>query len=197
MDNEIKSAWQIAMEKVEKLGEASDEERLQWKYKPQGEQLAVKCLKEDCNLLVELSKFPESDRKFVAAGAAEVFLRNINLPRNDAAKNANKRAMDGLKAVKQDKTAVENVYSRIRHLFQHYVTQGEQQRKQAYLSFKADFEARVQQAVQKQMGATTGARIDVEKQPQFQQEWRRVQLQLEEQYVNLLNEYKRELQNIN
>ena len=35
--DDIKSALEIAMEKVEKLGEATDEVRLRWKYVPRGQ----------------------------------------------------------------------------------------------------------------------------------------------------------------
>ncbi len=39
---DIKSAREIAMEKVEKLGEATEEERLKWKHIPKGEELATR-----------------------------------------------------------------------------------------------------------------------------------------------------------
>ena len=39
---DIKSALEIAMEKVAKLGEATEEERLKWKHAPQGEELAAR-----------------------------------------------------------------------------------------------------------------------------------------------------------
>ncbi len=193
---DIKSALEIAMEKVEKLGEATEEERLKWKYAPQGEQLAARYLKEDCNLVAELSQYQENVRKYIMEGAANIIIRNIGLPKNDAAKGNNRRAMDGLKTLKSDKASVENVYSRIRSLFKHYAEQGEQQRKQAYESLKAEFEAKIRQALQQQLGSLMGMRIDVEKQPQFQQEWRKLQTQLDSQYLNLLNEYKRELSDI-
>ena len=51
----------------------------------------------------------------------------------------------------------------------------------------------MQQAIQQQMGSTMRANIDVERQPQFQQEWRKVLLQLDMQYQKLLDEYKQEL----
>jgi hypothetical protein len=88
---------------------------------------------------------------------------------------------------------VENVYSKIRRIFEHYVGQGEQQKKQAYESLKAEFEARIKQAIQKQLGSFMGIRIDVESQPQFQEEWRKLLIQLDSQYVMLLDEYKQEL----
>ncbi len=193
---DIKSAREIAMEKVKELGEATPEERLKWKYGPQGEELAARYLKEDSNLVAELSKYQENVRKYVSASAAEVLIRNLSLPKNDIAKKNNKRIMDGIKVLKRDKASVENVYSQLRHIFNHYTEQGEQQRKQAYQSLKSEFEAKVQQAMQQQMGLTVRANVDVERQPQFQQEWRKVLTQLDSQYLNLLDEYKRELSSI-
>ncbi len=194
--DDIKSAFEVAMEKVDKLGEATEEERLKWKYVPQGEGLANRYLKEDCNLVAELSQYQENIRKYITEGAAEVLIRNISLPKNDVDKRNNRKVMDGLKILKSDKISVENVYSRIRHLFNHHAEQGEQQRKQAYESLRADFEAKIQQAVQQQLGPLMGMKVDVEKQPQFQQEWRKIQTQLDSQYLNLLGEYKRELTSI-
>jgi hypothetical protein len=189
----IKSALEIAREKVEKLGTATEEERLRWKYVPEGEKLAAKYLKQECNLVVESSKYPESVRKYIAQGAEDILIRNIGIPKDDTAKKRNRQAMDGLKALKSDKVAVENVFSRMRRIFEHYQEHGERQKKQAYESLRADFEAKVQAAVQQQMGSFAGVKIDVERQPQFQEEWRRVLSQLDAQYVMLLDEYKREL----
>ena len=190
---EIKSAIEIAMEKAKGLGEATDEERLKWKYVPEGERLAAKYLKQDCNLVVELSQYDEKIKKYVVKGVADILIRNINLPKGDLAKRTNRRAMEGLKIVKSDKASVENVYTKLRRIFEHYVGQGEQQRRQAYESLKVEFEARIKQAIQQQLGSFAGIRIDVERQPEFQEEWRRMLTQLDSQYVKLLDEYKQEL----
>ena len=50
--------------------------------------------------------------------------------------------------------------------------------------------------MQQQFGTTVGFKIDVEKQPQFQEEWRKLQTQLDLQYIKLLGEYKQELLNL-
>ena len=193
---DIKSAQEIAREKVEKLGEATDEERLRWKYVPEGEKLAVRYLKQDCNLVAGLGQYQEEAGRYVREGAGDILIRNINLPQDNSARKNNSRAMDGLKVLKSDKVSVENVYSKIRHVFSHYVEQGEQQRKQAYQSLKTEFEAKVQQLMQQQVGSFGGFKIDVERQPQFQEEWRRMQTQLDSQYLKLLDEYKQELLSI-
>lgn len=194
--SDIKSARELAMEKVEKLGEATDEERLKWKYTPEGEKLAVKYIKQDCNLVDELSQYEENVRRYIIEGASDILIRNINLPRNNSAKQNNKRVMEGLKTLRSQKVGVENVYSKIRRIFNHYIEQGEPQRKQAYERLKIEFEAKVQQAVQQKLGSLMRIKVDVEKQPQFQDEWRKIQAQLDSQYLKLLDEYKQELSGI-
>ena len=191
--NHIKSAREIAMEKVAEMGEVTEEERLLWKYVPEGEKLAAKYMKQDINLAAELDKFEEKVVGYVKEGASDILLRNIELPVNDAARKHNKKAMEGIKALKKDKVAVENVFSKIRNIFNHYNEQGEPQRRQAYEQLKTDFGAKVQEAVKQQLGTTSGVRIDIENQPQFQEEWRRIKIQLDSQYISLLNEYKQEL----
>jgi hypothetical protein len=189
----IKTAAEIAKEKLEKIGEPTEQERLKWKYGPEGEKLAAQYLKDDINLVSEVKKYDDKARQIIAGSVNDILLRNISLPRNEAARKINKKAMDGLKALKNDKTAVENVFSRMRHVLDHYVQEGAKQKKQAYEALKSEFEAKVQQAIRKQTGVNARMKIDVEKQPQFQEEWQRVQAQMEAQYTNLLDEYKQEL----
>jgi len=193
---EIKSALEIAMEKVEKLGKATDEERLRWKYIPEGERLAARYLKQDCNLVVELDQYEEKVKRYIIEGAADILIRTINLPKDDLARRNNRRAMDGIKTLNSDKARVENVYSKIRSIFNHYAEQGEQQRKQAYESLKTEFEAKVRQLIQQQLGSVVGIKVDVERQPQFCEEWRKLQTQLDSQYLKLLDDYKQELLSI-
>lgn len=191
---EIKSAAEIAQEKLAQIGEPTEEERLKWKYGPEGDKLAARYLKEDCNLINEINKFEAKARKIITTGVNDILLRNISLPRNDAARRTNKKAMDGLKALKNDKVAAENVFSKIRHVLDHYVQEGAKQKKEAYESLKTQFEAKVQQAIQQQTGVSSARmNIDVEKQPQFQEEWQRLQAQMESQYMTLLDDYKKEL----
>jgi len=191
---EIKSAAEIAREKLARIGEPTEAERLKWKYVPEGEKLAARYLKQDCNLVNEVNKYDDKAKKVVVASVNDILLRNIGLPRNEAARKTNKVAMDGLKALKNDKVAAENVFSKIRHVLDHYAQEGAEQKKQAYESLKAEFEAKIQQAIEQQTGVSDARmNIDVEKQPQFLEEWQRVQSQMEAQYLKLLDEYKLDL----
>ena len=193
---EIKSAFEKAMERVEKIGEASGEELMKWKHIPIGQELAVRYMRNECSLIAELGKYEEKARRFVADGAEEVLLRNIGLPVNDFAMENTRKAMEAIKALKRNKGGVENVYSKMRRIFDHYKQEGEQQRKQVYERLKQDFQMRIQQAAQQQGGLPVGARINVESQPQFQEEWRRTLAGLDSQYHKLLDEYKQEILSI-
>ncbi len=191
---EIKTAAQIAAEKLAQIGEPTEAERLKWKYGPEGEKLAARYLREDLNLTGEVGKFEAKARPTVVAGINDILLRNISLPRNDATRRTNKKVMEGIKALKNDKVAVENCFSRMRHVLDHYGQEVAQQKRQAYDQLKKDFEAKLQQAIQRQTGvANARMNIDVEQQPQFQEEWQRLQAQMEAQYLTLLDEYKQEL----
>jgi len=109
----IKSAREIADEKIASLGEVTEEERLNWKYYPEGEKIAATYTRGDCNLTAELSRYDEKVKSYVISGVQAVLIRNIDLPKNDHIKQLNKRAMDGFKTLKGDKAAVENVFSQI------------------------------------------------------------------------------------
>lgn len=197
MAEEIKSAREIALAKTAKLGEATEEERLRWKYIPEGERLASKCLDEGRDLTVELSRYEEKAKNYLLKGAESVLLVNISLPKNELAKSKNERAMAGLMSLKNDKAAVEAVFGEMRHIFDHYAEQGKQQREQTYESLKAEFKVKLEQAVKQQLGSMTSLEVNVESLPQFKEEWRRTLAQLDSQYINLLEEYKQELKGIN
>jgi hypothetical protein len=110
----------------------------------------------------------------------------------------NKIAMDGIKAVKTDKARTEAILKQMTQIFTHYSGAGEQQRNQAYEQLKDDFQVKVQQALQQQMGSkAANMRIDIEKQPQFLEEWRKVKTQLDSQYIQVLGELKAQLELIN
>ena len=57
---------------------------------------------------------------------------------------------------------------------------------------------KLQQALAAAMGAAAKINnIDVERQPQFQEEWRKMLIRLDSQYLQHLNEYKHELLALN
>ena len=190
--SEMKSAWEKAMEKVEKLGNLSEEELKQLEHQPAGNKLAAKYLQEtDYNLDVELTKYKGTGvRKYVLQGAQEIFLRNIVLPKDEHDMQTTRRAMAGLRLLKENKNLLDTILDRITNLLNYYG----QARQQTYLQFKKGFEAKLQEtnkALQQQMGAKV--RIEPEQHPQFLEEWRRISSQLDAQYEKVLEEHKQQI----
>jgi ElaB/YqjD/DUF883 family membrane-anchored ribosome-binding protein len=190
--SEMKSAWEKAMEKVEKLGKLSEEELKQLEHQPAGNKLAAKYLQEtDYNLDVELTKYKGTGvRKYVLQGAQEIFLRNIVLPKDEHDMQTTRRAMAGLRLLKENKNLLDTILDRITNLLNYYG----QARQQTYLQFKKGFEAKLQEtnkALQQQMGAKV--RIEPEQHPQFLEEWRRISSQLDAQYEKVLEEHKQQI----
>jgi hypothetical protein len=193
---DIKSAREIAMEKINQIGEPTEEERLEWKYLPEGEKLAARYLRENhLDLTEEIAKFDKKANKYIVRGASGVLIKNIVLPENDWAKKTNKQALEGIRLIKTDKSRVDMISNQIKQLFNHYAETGEKQKKQSYAMLKQDFQAKLEQILSQQTGGVpSGIRIDVEKQPQFQEEWRKMKGQLDGQYTQLLSEYKKALE---
>ena len=186
--SEMKSAWEKALEKAQKLGELSEEELKQFEYVPVGNRLASRYLYEtDFNLDAELTKYRGTGvRKYVVQGAQEILVRNIILPQSDRDRQATVRAMAGLRLLKENKSQLELVLDRITNLINYY----QQARQQTYLQFKKDFETKLQQA--NQAAQQRGARVHMEPEshPQFLEQWRQISSQLNAQYEKALEEHR-------
>src|SRR4030042_3925290 len=82
---EIKSALELALEKAERYGKASQEEMAAAQYQEQGRQLAVEYLRGEGDLEAGLKGLPPQGPAAARAAIKEVLLRNIGLPRNGEA----------------------------------------------------------------------------------------------------------------
>ena len=191
--DEMKSALERAMERADSLGKPTEEDVRRWKYEPEGVKLASRCLEEDCYIPSEIENYDDDVRKYVVKAAEDVLIKNIDLPRNEHAKRVSKKAMEAIKDLKQDKVALENIYTQLRRVFTHYEQEGEQQRKQAYDTVKRDVEAKMRQAIQRQPALASNPNLEAEVEQQFQQELRRAFSQLETQYIKVLEDCKTQI----
>lgn len=190
--SEMKSAWEKAMEKAEKLGKPSEEELKQLEYIPAGNIVAAKFLQEEkYDLDAELTKYKGSGgRQYIIQGAQEIFMRNIALPHNDHDKKVISRAMAGIKLLKENKKQIDVIYDRINNLISYY----EQARQQTLAQFKKNFEAKLQEASKNlQQRAGAGVNIEAQIQQQFQDDLRRTINELDAQYEKALQEHRQQI----
>ena len=189
---EMKSAWEKAMEKAEKLGKPSDEELKQLEHVPAGNRLAARFIKEEgFDLDSELTKYKGTGiRKYILQGVEEIFLRNINLPRDEHSKQATARATAGIRLLKENKSQLETILERVTNVLNYY----EQALQQTYMQFKQNFESKlpeISQALQQRRGP--GVSVEAELQQQFQEEWHKISSQLDAQYEKALEEHRQQI----
>ncbi len=188
--SEIRSAKEIAAERIKDVGEITEEDRLRWKFVPAGEKLAGRYMTERLDLETELAAFTSKELPFVRRGLTQALLSNIDLPRNETAIKRNDKVMDAIMETKDDKESVAGALGEIQRIFEHYTQAGEGQRAQAKQALKGKFEQSLRQAMRAQGKEFTG-QMNVEQYPQFQEEWRKAQTQLELQYVTSIDEIKK------
>jgi hypothetical protein len=193
MENRIKTALEKAMERAQNL-EVSETELQQMDLVPKGQTLAAKFLQDkDLDLRQELAGFREAERHLVLKGLEETLLRNINPPATEGAAETNRRAMEGILTIKEDKRAVMEVFGELEYLFQYYT----EAVKHTYANLKEVFSRRTdaaKQVLEQQMGIRV--RVDVEKHPAFQEEWLRALNDLNARYEGILAEHKERIRRI-
>ncbi|MEE9284477.1 MAG: hypothetical protein V3V35_01990 [Dehalococcoidia bacterium] len=188
---EIKSAFEKAMEKVERLEPPTKEKRLEWSGVPKGQALAAKLLKGGATS-ADLSSYGQEERPHVLRGALQVLVANIQLPQSAASEQAAKQAMDAIRMLMGSSPQANEILGRVAYVSEQYKTHGEQQRQQAFLQLKQQFQAHVQQQLQQQ-GAAPAQPVNVEVLPEFQQEALRLKVRLDQQYEQHLEGYRQEL----
>jgi hypothetical protein len=187
---EIKSALELALEKSESYGRASKEEMAAAQSQERGRELAVQFLKEEGDLASELEKLSPLDQAVALKGVKEVFLRNIRLPRLEVVDPHQDRVLAGLLLVARDRKAMSRLQGELERLLSQYL----QIRQNALQQLKARVSAAIPQ-MERAMEAKTGQRmrLDAEQLPQFQEEWRRFQGQLQEQFEPMLEGIKNQI----
>jgi hypothetical protein len=184
---EIKSALELALEKAERYGKASPQELQEAKWQEQARHLAGEFLREKIELEPELKKFPPEAHSALAKNVKEILLRNITLPREGVVDDANIRAQVGMLQVARDKKTMQRVLQEIDQLYKSYA----QVRQNALQQFKAQFNAQME-GVKKKLEAQMhrSLNVDVEQTPQFQEQWRTFETQLNQQFEPLLDKHK-------
>jgi hypothetical protein len=192
---EMKSAWQIAMERADKLGKVSQDELNTIKYVPEGNRIASQFLLDDkMDLSAEIAKVqPPESAQFVKKGVEEILLRNIGLPRNDEEQRRTNRSMAGLRSIKENKKQLEAIFGLINNL----VSQYKLALQQTYNEFKKNAEVSVQQAA-RNMRPQRGDQMTPEQriQLQLQEEWRQIHSELDAQYEKAMEEHKQKIREI-
>lgn len=185
---EIKSALDKALERAKKIGQATAEEMKENLYLEAGRRLAARYLQEeDMELAAALAQEPAGVRPFLLKGIEETILRNIVLPREEDMEKNIKKAMQGILILKSNSTQARKILAQMEDLFRQY--------KQTILHAREQLKARLGMkfgTLQKQMEQKLHSKIniDIERQPQFQEEWLQISIEINAQFNHFLEQQK-------
>ncbi len=189
---EIKSTMELVLERAARMGKASSEEIANDEAKKTGMQLIAAYLegKGDSPLQL-LNKQDQQQQAAVRRGMVEALLRNIFLPRDDHARKRTEQATRGLLDLAGGAGDIASICQEMQHVIGQY----QQHRDQLKSQLEEQMRMQYEQLLAQQMGGQAeGMQIDPTTQPKFQEEWARVEAELDDQYNQSLAQYKEQLQ---
>jgi len=191
---EIKSALELALEKAQQYGRASKEDLLLEKHREAARQIAVRYLKgEEEDLKEALAAIPKEAQAEARRVMKEVFLRNITLPREEKVDPRQERALEGMLAVASNPKAMARLKAEVEQVWQQFLLA----RNTAYQQLKNSFRQTLgnyTRALEAQLGAKV--RLEADQLPEFQQEWRKFEGGLTNQFEPILADRKEKMLNL-
>lgn len=185
---EIKSTLDMVMERAARMGAASKEEISQEDAVKKGMRLAAAFLRgEEVNLSQALTQQNEKEQRFVRKGVVQTLMRNIVLPRENEQQELAEKAMHGLVEVSQSSGEMLRVLGDMKKILDQYLQHRIQLRDQLESQFSQQMEM-MEQNLAQQTGVAM--KLEPSQHPKFQEEWQRVQTELNDQYGRALEQYK-------
>lgn len=192
--NRIKSAFERAMERAEQFEEPGEQQRLEWELLPMGQRLAGSFLKRQGSPFSTIGQESPERRPYLVKGMLGALVSNLQLPRTEAVQYTNNRVIEGLERLLTGRADSKDLLQRTKYVTDQYRQFGLPQREQAYAQLKAQMERHVADIMSRQGGQNTGALpVNVETMPEFQQQWLAVSAQIDQQYEQHLEQFKKEL----
>jgi hypothetical protein len=189
--DDIKTAFERAWEKAQRI-EAPDGKVKELQYGPDGARLVARFLKEEgIDLARELAAYPPEVRQYVEKGAQSTLVSNITLPRQARLRRDSDRAMEGLMALRRDKSRFASFRDKVEALFAYY----ERARQETYNNLRQETDAVLRQEM-RQQGINNQMRIDVENHPEFRQRWQEHSARLDRETEERLGMLMGELDHI-
>jgi hypothetical protein len=190
---EIKSTMEKVMERLATMGPVSGQEIDADEILKQGMRFAAQYMRGEINeFQTALAESQEAKRALLLKGIAQVLLRNIVLPR-DADQQDAEKGMQGLLELGKGNRELLEVLGETKKILDRFLEHKQQLRQQLESAIRQQLEqAMAQQGIPNNLPI----KIDPSMHPKYQEEWGRIQNELQEQYSRALNQYKEAVVNI-
>lgn len=186
----IKSTMDLVMERAARMGTATPEEMRHEENLKKGMQLTAEYLNgQKDSLLALLNEQEAGQQDAIRKGMLTSLLRNLFLPRDDDGTKRIERAVQGLLELNQGSGDLTALCQELKTI----ATQYGQHRKQLYEQLKEQMRMQIEQMLMRKGLKSDGMKIDPTMEPQFKEQWSRLEADLEGQYGQALEQFKAQL----
>ena len=185
---EIKSTMEKVMERAARMGGGPAVDLGAAERMKDGMRLGAAWLcGEAADLAQRLASLDAAARAHVQRGVVQTLLRNIFLPRAADQIGQAAKAMEGLVAVGQANGELLTVCGEMKKILDHYLQHRDQLKQQLEGQF-----VRQMEMMEKTLAQQTGMamKLSPAQHPKFQEEWQRLQAELNQQYGRALEQHK-------
>ncbi len=185
---EIKSTMDMVMERAARMAAGAEETNyLADEQLKEGMRLGAAYMRGEPGLGERLTALPEAEKGPLRKGAVQAMLRNIFLARESEKQELAEKAMHGLVEIGQGDGELLKILAEMKKILDGYRQHGEQLKEQLEAQFSQQM-ALMEQNLAKQTGQAM--KLQPSQHPKFQEEWARIQGQLNEQYGKALQQLK-------
>ncbi|MFZ5775937.1 MAG: DUF6657 family protein [Thermodesulfobacteriota bacterium] len=186
---EIKSTMEMVMERAARMaGSSTDTTYDSEEQRKEGMRLAAAYMRGELDDPTgRLATLPAERQPATRQGAVEGLLRNIFLAREEEQLQAAEKAMTALLAIGRGEGQLPQVFAEMQRILAGYSQHREQLRQQLEAQFSQQMEL-MEQNLARQTGMSM--KLQPSQHPKFQEEWSRLQAQLDDQYGRALSQLK-------
>lgn len=186
----IKSTMDLVMERAARMGMATPEEMRQEVNIKKGMQCTAEFLNGTQPSLSEmLTEMDPAEQAATRKGMQQSLLRNLFLPREEEGVKRIGLAVQGLIELNRDNPDIAAVCRELKTIASQYG----QHRKQLYEQLKEQMRMQIEQLLMRKGLKADSMKIDPTMEPQFKDQWARLEMDLDNQYGQALDQFKAQL----
>ena len=186
----IKSTMDLVMERAARMGMATPDEMRSEENLKKGMQAAAEFLNGAApSLLALLDGQEPAQQAAIRKGMLTSLLRNLFLPRDEVGIKRLERAVQGIVELNRNSADIAALCQELHTIASQYG----QHRTQLYEQLKEQMRMQIEQLLMRKGMKADSMKIDPTMEPQFKDQWARLEMDLDRQYGQALEQFKAQL----
>ncbi|MCL2340732.1 MAG: hypothetical protein FWC49_03395 [Proteobacteria bacterium] len=186
----IKSTMDLVMERAARMGMATPDEMRSEENLKKGMQAAAEFLNGAApSLLALLDGQEPAQQPAIRKGMLTSLLRNLFLPRDEVGIKRLERAVQGIVELNRNSADIAALCQELHTIASQYG----QHRTQLYEQLKEQMRMQIEQLLMRKGMKADSMKIDPTMEPQFKDQWARLEMDLDRQYGQALEQFKAQL----